>query len=185
MTVTRCPFDHQLISAFESGRGGLYNSFNSGFNPTTSYGFTPSSGETNNYLPASTYTDSYAGDGNRRGDVDISYYDEGNGKIESGGEATGSFDGAMEGYGGGGGAFGGEEGGYDIQTGGYRPPMGENEGSYVGSTGGGDSYMVPVRRQQDMYNSPLLGSINPYLGAGGGGFNSLMGRKGESSPVTD
>ena len=131
-------------------------------------------------MPASTYTDSYAGDGNRRGDTGTSYYDEGNGKIESGGEA-GSFDGTMEGYGGGGGAFGGEEGGYDIQTGGYRPPMGENEGSYVGSTR--DSYMVPVRRQ-DMFNSPLLGSINPYLGAGGG-FNSLMGRKGESSPVTD
>ena len=176
MAVTRCPFDHRLISAFESGRGGLYNSFNS-FNPSSSYGFTPS--EETNYLPASTYTDSYAGDGNRRGDTGTSYYDEGDGKIESGGEA-GSFDGTMEGYGGGGGAFGGEEG-YDIQTGGYRPPMGENEGSYVGSTG--DSYMVPVR-SQGMYNSPLLGSINPYLGAGGG-FGSMMGRKGESSPVTD
>ena len=175
----RCPFDHRLISAFESGRGGFYNSFNS-FDPSSSYGFTPS-GDDTSYLPTSTYTDSYVGDGNRRGDTDISYYDEGKQKIESGGEA-GSFDGAMEGYGGGGGAFGGEEGGYDIQTGGYRPPMGENEGSYVGSTG--DSYMVPVRRQQDMYNSPLLGSINPYLGAGGG-FHSLMGRKGESSPVTD
>ena len=178
MAVTRCPFDHPLISAFESGRGGLYNSINS-FNPSSSYGFTPS-GDDANYLPASTFTDSYVGDGHRRGDTDISYYDGGKEKIESVGEA-GSFDGAMEGYGGGGGAFGGEEGGYDIQTGGYRPPMGENEGSYVGSTG--DSYTVPVRRQ-DMYNSPLLGSINPYLGAGGG-FDSLMGRNGESSPVTD
>ena len=64
---------------------------------------------------------------------------------------------------------------------GYRPLMGENEGSYIGSTG--DSYMVPVRRQ-DMYNSPLLGSINPYTGAGSG-FDSLMDRKGELSPVAD
>ena len=175
MTVTRCPFDHRLISAFESGRGGLYNSFNS-FNPSSSYGFTPS-GETN-YLPASTYTDSYVGDGNRRGDIDISYYDEGNGS--SGGE-VGSFDGSMEGYRGERGAFGGEEGSYDIQTGGYRPLMGENEGSYVGSTG--DSYMVPVRRQ-DMYNSPLYGSINPYYQSGSS-FNPLLGRNGDSSPVTD
>ena len=91
----------------------------------------------------------------------------------------GSFDGSMEGYRGERGAFGGEEGSFDIQTGGYRPPMGENEGSYVGSSG--DSYMVPVRGQ-DIYN---VGSINPSLGAGGG-FNTMMGRKGESSsPVTD
>ena len=129
-------------------------------------------------MPASTYTDSYVGDGNRRGDIDISYYDEGNGS--SGGE-VGSFDGSMEGYRGERGAFGGEEGSYDIQTGGYRPPMGENEGSYVGSTG--DSYMVPVRRQ-DMYNSPLYGSINPYYQSGSS-FNPLLGRNGDSSPVTD
>ena len=176
-TTRRCLFDRPLISAFESGRGGLYSSYD----PGSSYGFTPSEGT--DYLPSSTFTDSYIGDGNRRGDTDISHYDEGNGNLESSGEAA-AFDGAVEGYGGGGGvggAFGGEEGVYDIQTGGYRPLMGENEGSYVGSTG--DSYMVPVRRQ-DMYNSPLYGSMNPYYQSGSS-FNPLLGRNGDSSPVTD
>ena len=121
MAVTRCPFDHPLISAFESGRGGLYNSINS-FSPSSSYGFTPSVDDTN-YLPTSTFTDSYVGDGHRRGDTDISYYDGGKEKIESVGEA-GSFDGAMEGYGGGGGAFGGGGGGLRYPDGGLPTPDG-------------------------------------------------------------